>query len=131
MHHGSKSRGRCGHGLTRGRRGWALQGTAAHQLKSVEERHDFEPIKSLARLAENWLRNADEKKMLPVSGAAENNLVAVIDAGKCTLCGRCVQVCPAGAITVDTMVNIDTGKCTECGKCVSVCPREAITIKRV
>jgi ferredoxin len=100
-------------------------------LKNVEERSELEPLKALARLAENRLRNADEKKMLPERGTADNKLVAVIDAGKCTLCGQCAQVCPAGAITVDTMVNIDTGKCIECGKCVSMCPLGAITIKIV
>ena len=131
MPNGPKFRGRCGHGLTRGKRGWALQGTAVHQLKNIEERREIEPLKALARLAENWLRNADEKKMLPVRGTADNKLVAVIDAGECTLCGRCEQVCPAGAITVDSMVNIDTEKCLECGKCVSECPQGAITIKRV
>ena len=131
MPNGPRFRGRCGHGLTRGKRGWALQGTTAHQLKNVEERRDIEPLKALARLAKNWLRNADVKKMLPEGDSAGNTLVAVIDAGKCTDCGTCVQVCPTGAITVDTMVSIDTEKCIECGKCVSICPRGAITIKRV
>jgi ferredoxin len=131
LSNGPMSRGRCRHGLTRGKRGLTFTGTAAHQLKSAEERRDVEPHKVFVKSAENCLRNVDEKKMLPAKEASENNLVAVIDAGKCIVCGICEGLCPWGAITVSLMVDIDISKCTECGKCVSECPYGAITITRV
>lgn len=45
---------------------------------------------------------------------------------RCTLCGRCVAVCPNGASSLsDTSSMIDRSKCIGCGKCVEVCPNEA------
>ena len=41
---------------------------------------------------------------------------------KCIRCGRCVEVCPGGAIsTVDGEPVTDIEKCTLCGGCVDVC----------
>lgn len=40
---------------------------------------------------------------------------------------RCIEVCPASAITiVNKHASIDASKCIECGKCASVCPYKAI-----
>ena len=50
---------------------------------------------------------------------------------KCTGCGRCVPVCPNGAISVGPnkdgkMIAItDRSRCIDCGKCVDICPNEA------
>ena len=46
--------------------------------------------------------------------------------GKCTLCGRCVAVCPSGALSIEngTLV-IDKSLCTLCGACVESCPNDA------
>ena len=50
-----------------------------------------------------------------------------IDIPKCTGCGRCEAVCPAGAITMSEpdengrKAVIDRSKCILCGKCVDVC----------
>ena len=42
---------------------------------------------------------------------------------KCTLCGRCADVCPQGAhqITKDTH-TLDRTACTSCGRCADACP---------
>lgn len=51
-----------------------------------------------------------------------------IDAGTCTGCGSCVDVCPFGALRlVDNVVEVD-GRCTGCAACVSVCPVEALSL---
>ena len=43
-------------------------------------------------------------------------------------CNKCLDVCPAGAITdADDIVEIDSGICGGCGSCNSVCPTGAIS----
>lgn len=47
---------------------------------------------------------------------------------KCIGCGKCLPVCPAGAISMSengTYVEQDFGRCINCMKCVSVCPAGA------
>jgi Na+-translocating ferredoxin:NAD+ oxidoreductase subunit B len=45
----------------------------------------------------------------------------------CIACNKCVQVCEAGAVTVENnLAYIDSRKCTFCRKCVSVCPTGSI-----
>jgi len=47
---------------------------------------------------------------------------------RCILCGRCAQVCPKRAITLDSKRKIDRLKCDLCLKCVEVCPTGAIRV---
>jgi electron transport complex protein RnfB len=45
----------------------------------------------------------------------------------CIGCNKCVQVCEAGAVSVNNyLAYIDASKCTFCRKCVSACPTGAI-----
>ena len=48
----------------------------------------------------------------------------------CDGCGRCIEVCPEGAIGLsDTgTVTIDRDRCSVCGKCVEVCGPNALTV---
>jgi len=48
---------------------------------------------------------------------------------KCIRCGKCIQVCPAGAISLDVQDyrKIDRAKCDLCFKCVDVCPSGALS----
>lgn len=44
----------------------------------------------------------------------------------CTLCGKCVAVCPKGASSLlENNSTIDRSKCIGCGRCVEVCLSEA------
>ncbi len=54
--------------------------------------------------------------------------VPLIDDTKCTLCGKCVQICQFKAIVriADTMLTF-TELCHSCGGCIEVCPEGAIT----
>ena len=52
-----------------------------------------------------------------------------VDPSKCTKCGTCVKVCPAGIVKVgDTgLPEMDVrlaGRCIECGHCEDVCPQK-------
>ncbi len=47
---------------------------------------------------------------------------------KCIKCGRCYQVCPAGAVTWEKKkdAEIDKDKCIKCRACISACPVKVI-----
>ncbi|MFW9991706.1 MAG: FAD-dependent oxidoreductase [Candidatus Odinarchaeota archaeon] len=57
-------------------------------------------------------------------------IVAVVDPGQCTICGRCAKICPFGAITVDREnkipAEVNAAVCQGCGNCVAECPANAI-----
>jgi NAD-dependent dihydropyrimidine dehydrogenase PreA subunit len=54
-----------------------------------------------------------------------------IELDRCDGCGDCVEVCPAGAISlVNGVARIDSGSCTECEACVQACPNGAIQVAR-
>lgn len=64
----------------------------------------------------------------PESNSAKPQLMTY--AAKCTGCGKCVESCPQGAITVAPagekyIAHTDREKCTNCGACAAVCPNEA------
>ncbi|MDP2989456.1 MAG: 4Fe-4S binding protein [Kiritimatiellota bacterium] len=46
---------------------------------------------------------------------------------KCTVCGKCEEVCPVEAISKgEKNFTIDAETCVNCGQCVDECPSEAI-----
>ena len=51
---------------------------------------------------------------------------------KCKCCGRCAEVCPYNAITVDVKKKIpavvNTAACAGCGTCAAECPFDAIVM---
>ena len=51
---------------------------------------------------------------------------------KCIGCGRCAEICAAGAVkVVDDVAKIDYTKCIKCFCCHEICPAKAIDMKRI
>jgi NAD-dependent dihydropyrimidine dehydrogenase PreA subunit len=55
--------------------------------------------------------------------------VITIDAGRCTGCAACVEVCPTGALyLVEGRATLDGALCRECEACLAACPTGAIAL---
>lgn len=50
----------------------------------------------------------------------------VFDVARCDLNGACAQICPVGAIGVDTRFALDRARCISCSRCIEVCPTGAL-----
>ena len=60
---------------------------------------------------------------------------AVVDGDRCTLCGACVQECPANAFSLERREGGEElyflpGRCIACRYCEEICPENALEIKR-
>ncbi len=64
----------------------------------------------------------------PESQSSQSQL-AFIDS-RCTKCGKCKEVCPEGAISIDNggLPQINYQACNSCGKCVDACNEEAFIL---
>ena len=50
---------------------------------------------------------------------------------KCELCGECVRICPAKALSIqDNRIKADYRKCIRCYCCHEICSHDAITLKK-
>ena len=62
----------------------------------------------------------------------DRTVTTVIDAERCTGCGLCVEICPAGTISLQGEKAVVTGdRSLSCGHCAAVCPAEAITVRAI
>ena len=52
------------------------------------------------------------------------------DAEKCTICGKCVDVCPFGALKMEKQGVAVEDSCRMCGLCVRQCPEGAIRFEQ-
>ena len=49
-------------------------------------------------------------------------------ASNCVGCGKCVNTCPFGALSLVNRKAVANASCTMCGACVSVCPVKALSL---
>jgi ferredoxin len=54
------------------------------------------------------------------------------DAITCTLCGKCVDICPMQAMTIsDKQLHFNPARCIGCGLCVVACKFDAVQMREV
>ena len=73
------------------------------------------PEQSLLRFHEFVMEYMKSRKDAPVK------LLPEVDACRCNGCGRCVDMCPTGAIAADCLA-VDASLCIKCCACVKGCP---------
>jgi electron transfer flavoprotein alpha subunit len=52
----------------------------------------------------------------------------ILDSGKCTACGACVDSCPFGVLSLEGENLVIGEGCTLCGACVEVCEAQALAL---
>lgn len=67
-----------------------------------------------------WCSNPESQSMKPVMMYKKD---------ECIHCGRCINVCKAGAISTENENWIDRKICISCGECANACPAGALVSK--
>ena len=62
---------------------------------------------------------------------APSRFKATVNEEACVGCGRCVDSCLFGAITVTDVASIDKEKCYGCGNCSAICPEKALKLVEI
>ncbi len=64
-----------------------------------------------------------------VEARNETILIKSVDKERCSQCGLCVDMCPAGAISMSEYPVFDRDLCIECQKCINLCLKNATVYK--
>jgi len=91
-------------------------------LDAYMSRKGYQSVEEIRGLSLQYLTTPD--KLVIKEGTS------VIDADKCTNCGRCTKPCHCDAITmIDEKAQVEAERCIGCGVCVNLCPVGAIQLK--
>jgi NAD-dependent dihydropyrimidine dehydrogenase PreA subunit len=66
-----------------------------------------------------------------VDGIAKAPFLAVVDAGRCSKCGQCLDACNVRGIRLEpgaASAGIDERRCLGCGACLASCPQDALRL---
>jgi ferredoxin len=70
-----------------------------------------------------------DKKGVKIQPLSSN---VALNEARCTQCGACVVICPAGAFHVEPetrYIRFDDHKCIACGFCLKACPPRAMEVR--
>lgn len=70
------------------------------------------------------IRSVRKETILKTEEITVNNYPSFNE--RCNMCGLCVRICPAGALSESDTIIVDKEKCIRCGLCESRCPQDAI-----
>lgn len=90
-------------------------------------KHPFVTLLRAPALGRPWWRHSElaGQAALRPPWAVETDF-----ATRCTRCGECIAVCPAGILQQDELgypqIDFSVGACDFCAKCVSACPSGAL-----
>jgi ferredoxin len=73
---------------------------------------------------EQRIKNLGEQGINPIPKA-------LVDSEICVGCGICRDVCPAEAISIETIARVDSSRCNGCGHCLETCPQGALSLAPV
>jgi len=103
-----------------------------HRKEAVTiHEHELDGLKTEAGAIADELHVVKARIAALEKTKGSKRLRAAVDTDICIGCGVCQQICPAAAISIDTIARVDTLKCTGCGLCTTECPRGALTLQEV
>lgn len=101
-------------------------------------RPDASDYKLMDEFADETLRllRQEDKKWLPIHIRGNRpykipGSIPIHPSGtdSCKECGKCVALCPVGAIPESNPRAVDESKCIQCGRCIVVCPTHSRCFK--
>ena len=97
-------------------RGRELYDKIIEDLPNTLDFYGFSSIEEIRNVRKETILSPEEREL--------NEYPSFND--KCNLCGLCVKICPAGALTKQDRIVVNKDKCIRCGLCQSRCPQKAI-----
>jgi NADH:ubiquinone oxidoreductase subunit F (NADH-binding)/(2Fe-2S) ferredoxin len=85
-------------------------------------------LSTLRYFRDEYIAHIEQKKC--PAGVCRKLTIFKVEPEKCKVCGKCIKVCPSGAIKGKKKQApvIEQDKCTKCGLCRETCPFEAVIV---